>query len=321
MWKSSMTGKNRKAVPDLTVDLGRGLVLKNPVMTASGTFGYGEEASAYLDLSELGAVVVKGISEEPRRGNPPPRVVETPAGMLNSIGLQNVGVKAFLAEKLPFLLDRGATVVVNVLGSTVEEYLRVTERLSTAPVIGGIEVNISCPNVKEGGVQFGMCPDMAAGLVASLRSATDLHLMVKLSPNSGDIPGMARAVEEAGADSVSLINTITGMDIDIRTRRPALGGVFGGLSGPAIRPVALRMVYEAFGAVRIPVVGIGGIADPEHAVKFIIAGSLAVQVGTAFFLDPLTPLRVIKGIEEYLSREGMLSLADARGSLVVGDPG
>lgn len=304
---------------DLTVDLGRGLVLPNPVMTASGTFGYGEEASDYFDISRLGAVVVKGISREPREGNPPPRVVETPSGMLNSIGLQNVGVEAFLARKLPFLLEAGARVVVNVLGSTVEEYVQVCRRLSGCEGILALEINISCPNVKEGGVQFGMRQDLAAGLVGVLREATDMHLMVKLSPNCGDIAGMALAVESAGADSVSLINTITGMEIDVRTRRPVLGGVVGGLSGPAVRPVALRMVHEVHRAVRIPVVGIGGIVEGLHAAQFMIAGASAVQVGTATFGDPMAPLKVLDGLCEFLDKEGV-SAGEITGSLRTGTP-
>jgi len=299
---------------DLSVDLGRGLVLPNPVMTASGTFGYGEEASEYFDISRLGAVVVKGISAEPRQGNPPPRVVETPSGMLNSIGLQNVGVEAFLSGKLPFLRDRGARVIVNVLGSSVEEYARVCERLDGVEGLSGIEVNISCPNVKEGGVQFGMKESLAAGLVKVLREVTGLHLMVKLSPNYGRVSDMALAVEEAGADSVSLINTITGMEIDVLTRRPVLGGVMGGLSGPAIRPVALRMVHEVHQAVNIPVVGIGGIMEGEHALQFLIAGASAVQVGTATFTDPLAPVLVLEALHDYLRRE-RLTPGDLVGSL------
>ena len=288
---------------DHSVDLGRGLRLPNPVMTASGTFGYGEEASEYFDISRLGAVVVKGISAEPRQGNPPPRVVETPSGMLNSIGLQNVGMEVFISDKMPFLRDMGARVIVNVLGSSVEEYALVCERLDGVDSVSAMEINISCPNVKEGGVQFGMKESLAAGLVKVLRDVTDRHLMVKLSPNCGDIAGMARAVEEAGADSVSLINTITGMEIDVSTRSPVLGGVVGGLSGPAIRPVALRMVHEVFRAVKIPVVGIGGIMEGEHALQFLIAGASAVQVGTATFTDPLAPLLVLESLDEYLRRE------------------
>jgi len=213
-------------------------------MSASGTFGYGEEASEYFDISLLGGVIVKGISGEPRTGNVPPRVVETPSGMLNSIGLQNVGLEAFLSDKMPFLRSTGATVIVNILGGTVEEYALVCERLSGVDGIAALEVNISCPNVKEGGIAFGMKEELAAGLVKILRDVTDMHLMVKLSPNCGDIAGVARAVEEVGADSLSLINAITGMEIDTLSRRPVLGNIVGGLSGPAIRPVALRMVYQ-----------------------------------------------------------------------------
>jgi len=304
---------------DTTVDLGRGLVLKNPVMSASGTFGYGEEASAYFSLSELGAVVVKGISLLPRQGNLPPRIVETPAGMLNSIGLQNVGVEAFIAEKLPFLLEEDATVVVNVLGGSVDEYLAVTNRLNDVDGIGALEINISCPNVREGGVQFGVRPDLASGLVAALRESTDHHLMVKLSPNAGDVTRIAVAVQDAGADSISLINTVTAMDIDTRTRKPVLGGLLGGLSGPAIRPIALRMVYQVSGAVEIPVVGLGGILEPDHALKFLIAGASAVQIGTATFVDPMTPVKIVKGIERYMEDLGAGSLADVVGSLIVGD--
>ncbi len=288
---------------DLSVDLGRDLRLPNPVMTASGTFGYGEEASEYFDISRLGAVVVKGISAQPRPGNPPPRVVETPSGMLNSIGLQNVGLESFITDKMPFLRDSGARVIVNVLGSTVEEYAAVCERLDGVEGVKALEINISCPNVKEGGVQFGMREDLASHLVKALREVTGLHLMVKLSPNCGDIAGIALAVEEAGADSVSLINTITGMEIDVRKRRPVLGGIVGGLSGPALRPIALRMVHETFRAVKIPVVGIGGIMEAEHALKFIIAGASAVQVGTATFKDPLAPLRILESMSQWLKDE------------------
>lgn len=306
-------------MPDTKVDLGRGLVLKNPVMSASGTFGYGEEASAYFRLSELGAVVVKGISLLPRQGNCPPRIVETPSGMLNSIGLQNVGVEAFLSDKLPFLRGEGATVVVNILGGSVDEYLAVADRLSGVEGIGALEVNISCPNVKEGGVQFGVRADLAGGLVASLRAATGHHLMVKLSPNAGDISGIAVAVEDAGADSISLINTVTGMDIDVPSRKPVLGGLFGGLSGPAIRPIALRMVYEVAKVVKIPVVGLGGISEADHAIKFLIAGASAVQIGTATFIDPMIPVKIVRGVRRYMAEWGAQSMADIVGSVVAGD--
>lgn len=305
------------AKTDMTTDLGRGLVIKNPVMTASGTFAYGEEASRYFDISRLGAVVVKGISALPRPGNPPPRVVETPSGMLNSIGLQNVGVEAFLSDKMPFLREAGATVIVNVLGGSVEEYCVVAGKLDEVDGIAAIEVNISCPNVKEGGVQFGLRQDLASGLVAELRNVTAKHLMVKLSPNAGDIAGMALAVQDAGADSVSLINTITGMEIDVAGRRPLLGGTFGGLSGPAIRPVALRMVCEAFRSVSIPVVGIGGIVDGTDAVKFLIAGAAAIQVGTATFTDPTAPVRILEGLEDFMASEGLAGPQALVGSLVL----
>ena len=301
--------------PDLTVDLGRGLVLKNPVLTASGTFGYGEEASAFFDISPLGGGGVKGISLEPRQGNRPPRVVETPSGMINSIGLQNVGVERFLNEKLPFLRTSGATVVVNILGGSVEEYVELAGRLEGAEGIAALEVNISCPNVKEGGVAFGMREDLASGLIGALRQATARHLMVKLSPNAGNIPSMAKAVADAGADSISLINTITAMDIDVRSRRPVLGNVIGGLSGPAVRPVALRMVWEAARAVRIPVVGLGGICDGQDAVKFLLAGASAVQVGTATFTDPMAPMKVLYDIQAYMEQERFTRLDEIVGRL------
>jgi dihydroorotate dehydrogenase (NAD+) catalytic subunit len=301
--------------PDLTTELGRGLKLKNPVMTASGTFGYGEEVAGYFDLARLGAVVVKGVSLAPRPGNPAPRVVETPSGMLNAIGLQNVGVEAFCSGKLPFLRGAGTAVVVNILGSTSEEYLALAGRLSREQGIAALEVNISCPNVKQGGVAFGTRPETAAELVSALRASTHLHLMVKLSPNTGDIPALARAVAEAGADSLSLINTITGMVVDVRTSRPALGSVVGGLSGPAIRPVAVRMCWEAARAVSIPVVGIGGIGSADDALQFLIAGARAVQVGTATFRDPAAALEVVEGISAHLEERGLRDLASVVGSI------
>jgi dihydroorotate dehydrogenase (NAD+) catalytic subunit len=300
---------------DLSTDLGRGLLLKNPVMSASGTFGYGEEAAEYFDIARLGAVVVKGISLAPRGGNPPPRVCETPAGMLNAIGLQNVGVEAFVADKLPFLRGAGATVVVNILGDTVDEYVRLAGRLSREPGVAALEVNISCPNVKQGGVLFGTRPELAAELVRELRQACDLHLMVKLSPNASDIPAMARAVEQAGADSVSLINTITGMAVDVRTRRPCLANVTGGLSGPAIRPVAVRMAWEAARAVKIPVVGMGGILDADDALQFLMVGARAVQVGTATFRDPAAALGVVEGLSAWLEEQGVAKVGEVVGSL------
>lgn len=298
----------------LEVNVG-GVVMKNPVATASGTCGYGEVFADCCPPGRLGAVVVKGISLEPRLGNPSPRMAETPAGMLNAIGLENVGLKVFLAEKLPWLRSQGATVVVNVFGETVDEYCRVAEALSAAEGVAGLELNISCPNVKAGGIVFGSAPKPAAELTAAVRARTKLPLWVKLSPNVGDIAEMAKAVEGAGADAVSLINTLRGMAIDVETRRPKLKMVTGGLSGPAIRPVAVRMVYEVARAVKVPVVGMGGIMTPEDALEFILAGATAVQVGTGLFVDPMTPVRVIEGIERYLERQGAESVRELVGEM------
>jgi len=302
------------ADPDLSVTIA-GLRLKNPVMTASGTFGYGEEYAGFVDLGRLGAVVVKGLSLEPRSGNPPPRIIETPCGMLNAVGLQNIGVRSFVAEKLPRLRDRGVTVVANVYGESVDEYRRVCEILSTAPGVAALEINVSCPNVSKGGLAFGSDPETAAQVTAKVREVTDLTLIVKLTPNVTDIAVIARAVEEAGADAVSLINTLTGMSIDVETKKPHLYNVTGGLSGPAIRPVALRMVYQAVRAVRIPVIGIGGICTANDALEFLIAGARAVQVGTANFIDPKASIRVLDGIADYLRRHAIGALRDLIGTL------
>jgi len=302
------------ADPDLSVTIA-GLRLKNPVMTASGTFGYGEEYAGFVDLGRLGAVVVKGLSLEPRSGNPPPRIIETPCGMLNAVGLQNIGVRSFVAEKLPRLRDRGVTVVANVYGESVDEYRRVCEILSTALGVAALEINVSCPNVSKGGLAFGSDPETAAQVTAKVREVTDLTLIVKLTPNVTDIAVIARAVEEAGADAVSLINTLTGMSIDVETKKPHLYNVTGGLSGPAIRPVALRMVYQAVRAVRIPVIGIGGICTANDALEFLIAGARAVQVGTANFIDPKASIRVLDGIADYLRRHAIGALRDLIGTL------
>ena len=288
---------------DLRVRLG-GLRLRNPVLTASGTFGYGREFSQLVNLHRLGGIVVKGISLQPRPGNPPPRVVETPCGMLNAIGLENVGVEGFVQRKMPFLRGCGTRVIVNILGGTVEEYGELAARLDGVEGIDGIEVNISCPNVRHGGVAFGTVPEMAAAVTAAVRDRTALPLIVKLSPNVTDITVMARAVEEAGADAVSLINTLIGMAIDPRTRRPRLANVIGGLSGPAIRPVALRMVYQVARAVSIPVIGIGGISTAADALEFLLAGATAVQVGTANFFQPDTAETIVSGIRDYLEEQG-----------------
>lgn len=301
---------------DLQVTIGS-LQLANPVMTASGTFGYAREFEDFLDLRRLGAVVVKGISLEPRSGNPPPRVVETACGMLNAIGLENVGVARFIAEKMPYLADLDIPVIVNILGDSVEEYSQLATALAFVPGVSALEVNISCPNVKKGGVAFGTDPEMAAAVTAAVKQACSLPVIVKLSPNVTDITRMALAVEEAGADAVSLINTLIGMAIDLRSRRPRLANVIGGLSGPAIKPVALRMVYQVARAVSIPVIGIGGISTAEDAMEFMLAGASAVQVGTASFVNPRAVAEVIEGLAEYVREQGLRSVRELIGALRV----
>lgn len=300
--------------PDLTVAIG-GLTLKNPVMSASGTFGYGEEYAPFVDLNRLGAVVVKGLSLEPRSGNPPPRIMETPSGMLNAVGLQNIGVREFIDRKLPFLRQYDTAVIVNIFGETADEYRRVTEILSNTAGIHAIEVNISCPNVKRGGISFGASPDAASEVTRQIRSETDLPLIVKLTPNVTDIAGIALAVEAAGADAVSLINTLTGMSVDIEKRRPHLANVTGGLSGPAIRPVALRMVWQVVRAVKIPVIGIGGIGTASDALEFLITGAMAVEIGTANFIQPAATLEILGGIVDYMNRHNIRKITDLIGSL------
>ncbi len=300
---------------DLSVDVGN-LKLQNPIMTASGTFGYGEEFAPFVDLVTLGAIVVKGISLEPRAGNPPQRIVETEGGMLNAIGLQNVGVEKFISTKIPMLRDLGCKVVVNVLGDSVDDYAEIAARLDPYDDIHGVEVNISCPNVKKGGVAFGTVPEMAAKVTRAVKDNTSKPVMIKLSPNVTDITEMARAVESAGADSISLINTLIGMAIDVQTRKPVLANVIGGLSGPAIKPVALRMVYQVAQAVKIPVIGIGGIASLNDVLEFLIAGATAVQIGTANFVNPAVSGELVTGVREYLS-ENNLSLDELRGSLKI----
>jgi dihydroorotate dehydrogenase (NAD+) catalytic subunit len=302
--------------PDrLRVAIGGGLALKNPVMSASGTFGYGEEYAPFCDLNRLGAIVVKGLSLEPRHGNPPPRIMETPSGMLNAVGLQNVGVRAFIAEKLPFLRQFDTTVVANIFGESIEEYERVAEILGGAEGVHAIELNISCPNVRKGGIAFGAHPEAAAEITSHVRQATDLPLIVKLTPNVTDIAAIALAVEAAGADALSLINTLTGMSIDIERRRPHLANITGGLSGPAIRPVALRMVWQVVQAVHIPVIGIGGIMTASDALEFLIAGARAIQVGTASFVEPTAVSEILSGIESYLERHGTKNINELIGSL------
>ncbi|ADW16476.1 dihydroorotate oxidase B, catalytic subunit [Desulfobulbus propionicus DSM 2032] len=301
-------------VPDLRVQLGP-LALANPVMTASGTFGYAAEFAHLVPLASLGAVVVKGISLHPRPGNPPPRIVETPCGMLNAIGLENVGVERFISDKMPFLRTCGCRVVVNILGDSIEEYAALAAALSDVAGIDALEVNISCPNVKKGGVAFGTVPEMAAAVTAAVKRVTTLPVIVKLSPNVTDIVAMARAVADGGADALSLINTLIGMAIDARTRRPKLANVIGGLSGPAVKPVALRMVWQVTSSVSIPVIGIGGIGTPEDAIEFLLAGASAVQVGTANFYNPAAVSQILAGIETYLRDQGETSVRSIIGGL------
>jgi dihydroorotate dehydrogenase (NAD+) catalytic subunit len=284
-------------------------------MTASGTFGYGEEYASYLDLNRLGAVIVKGISMEPRAGNPPPRIMETPCGMLNAIGLENPGVNAFINEKLPFLRQFDVAVVVNIFGETLDEFKRLTEILSGAAGVNSLEINISCPNVMKGGMVFGTDPDMAYEVTKEVKHLTDLPVIVKLTPNVTDICLIAETVEEAGADAISLINTLTGMSVDIEKRTPHLRNITGGLSGPAIKPIALRMVWQVAKRVEIPVIGIGGIMSARDALEFLIVGARAVQIGTANFINPHTTIDIIDGIEDYLMKHNCPDINELIGTL------
>lgn len=300
---------------DLSVSLASGLRLKNPVMTASGTFGYGQEYEPYLDLKKLGALVTKGLSLLPKPGNEPPRIVETPCGMLNAIGLENIGVKAFLDNKLPGLKAAGATVVVNFFGETIAEYEELAEILDQETGIDALEINISCPNVKAGGLQFGQDPRMAARLVAAVRRRTSLPLITKLSPNVTDIVSIARAVEAAGTNCVSLINTVTGMAVDLQSGKPVLANITGGLSGPAIKPLALRMVHQVVRNVQIPVIGIGGISSSQDALEFLLVGATAIQVGTFNFVNPAITAEIADGIETFLRDRSISHISDFIGSL------
>ncbi len=306
--------KEKDPIPDLRVRIGS-LQLQNPVMTASGTFGYAREFANLVNLHRLGGVIVKGISKNSRPGNPPPRIVETSCGMLNAIGLENVGVERFITEKIPYLGGLNIPVIINILGDSIEEYKEITERLSKVKEIAAIEVNISCPNVKKGGVAFGTNPDMAASVTKAVKENSDHPVIVKLSPNVTDVAQIAQAVEDAGADAVSLINTLIGMAIDLESKKPRLANIIGGLSGPAIKPVALRMVYEVARKVSIPVIGIGGIESATDALEFMLAGASAVQVGTANFVNPRVSEEIVEGISDYVVREKLVSVRELIGAL------
>ncbi|MBC8208654.1 MAG: dihydroorotate dehydrogenase [Desulfobulbaceae bacterium] len=306
----------KKKNPALAVQIGS-LTLSNPVLTASGTFGYAKEFESFVHLHRLGGVVVKGISLEPRAGNPPPRIVETSCGMLNAIGLENVGVERFIAEKIPYLSNLNVPVFVNILGDSVDDYRRLASRLAGVDGIAALEVNISCPNVKKGGSAFGSDPDVAAAVTRAVKQESDVPVVVKLSPNVTDVTVIAQAVESAGADGISLINTLIGMAIDLRTRRPKLANVIGGLSGPAIKPVALRMVHQVAKAVCVPVIGIGGIDSAEDALEFILAGATAVQVGTANFINPRASEEIVEGIAAYVDEQQLGSICELIGALKI----
>lgn len=302
--------------PDLSVEFA-GIKLKNPVLTASGTFGSGEEYKDIVDLNKLGGIIVKGVSAKPIKGNPPPRIWETPAGMLNAIGLENPGVDVFINEKLPFLRNYDTAVIVNIFGYSLEEYIAVTERLDGVAGIAGLEVNISCPNVKAGGIVFGTNVKAAFELLSALRKTTKLPLIAKLSPNVTDITEFARAAADAGCDGLSLINTLLGMAIDVRCRKPRLANITGGLSGPAIRPVAVRMVWQVARAVKLPIIGMGGIMTAEDALEFILAGATATAVGTGNFVNPRATLDVTDGLAAYLTRERIPSIRELIGQVIV----
>ena len=302
--------------PDLSVEIA-GIKMRNPVMTASGTFGYGEEFSPYLDLESLGAIVTKGLSLVPRAGNPMPRIVETSGGMLNAIGLQNVGIDAFIEKKIPFLKKVNTPVIVNFFGNTIDEYAELAGRLDAVPEVAAVEMNISCPNVKHGGIAFGVEAQAAFDVVKAVREVTIKPLIVKLSPNVTDIVEMAQACAEADADALSLINTLTGMAIDLNKRRPVLANITGGLSGPAVKPVALRMVWQVARAVNLPIIGIGGITNATDALEFLLAGATAVQVGTANFLSPGIAQQIVLDMERYLVEQGIKDVKELIGALEI----
>ncbi|MGB9802786.1 dihydroorotate dehydrogenase [Desulfofundulus sp.] len=299
--------------PNLAVDVA-GIRMKNPVTTASGTFGFGSEYASFVDLNRLGAIVVKGTTLLPRQGNPPPRIVETPAGILNAIGLQNPGVDYFIEVAMPYLRHFDLPVIVNIAGDTVEDYAALAARLDGVPGVAGLEVNISCPNVKKGGLAFGADPDSASAVVRAVKGATRLPVLVKLSPNVTSIVKLAEAVVNAGADALSMINTLLGMAIDIRRRRPLLANVMGGLSGPAIRPVAVRAVWQVYQTLKVPIIGMGGIVTAGDALEFIMAGATAVAVGTANFVNPRATMDIIDGLERFLLEEGVPDIRELIGA-------
>jgi dihydroorotate dehydrogenase (NAD+) catalytic subunit len=303
---------------DTRVDFA-GIALRNPVLTASGTFGYGSEFAPFMDLREIGGFVAKSLTLEPRSGNPPPRIAETPSGMLNAISIENIGVEAFVAERLPALPEE-VVVIASCFGTEVADYAKLAARLSESPRVAGIEINASCPHVKSGGIEFGQDPALLRELISCVREATPLPLLAKLSPNVTRIADMARICEDAGADGICLINAVQAMEVDVETRRPVLWNVLGGLSGPAIRPIALRMVWQAARAVAIPVCGIGGILTPEDAVKFLLCGATAVQVGTANYINPMAAGEVARGIEAYAAGHGFARVRDLIGALELPDP-
>lgn len=305
--------------PRLEVEVG-GIRMKNPVMTASGTFGYGEEFSPFIDLNKLGAIVLKGITLKPKRGNPPPRIIETPSGILNAIGLQNVGVEVLINKKLPYLQKFTTPVIINISGDTLEEYVELARKLdniSQEKGIAGLEINISCPNIQKGGIVWGTEAQLTYKVVNNIRKVTTLPLIVKLSPNVTDIKVIAVAAEEAGADVLSLINTLVGMAVDVSLRRPKLANISGGLSGPAVKPVALWMVWQVFQTVNIPIIGMGGIMKAQDALEFIIAGARAVSIGTANLVNPKAAIEIIEGIEEYLVENKIKDINELVGSLKI----
>ena len=299
------------------VHIGRGLTIKNPVMTASGTFGYGLEYGDFIDLNRLGGVLVKGTTLHPRQGNPYPRMAETPSGMLNAVGLQNKGVDYFCEHIYPTIFGYDTVMIVNVSGSQVEDYIETAEKINALEGISAIELNISCPNVKEGGMAFGVTCAGAASVVRAVRAVYDKTLIVKLSPNVTDITEIARAVEAEGADSISLINTLLGMAINAEKRRPVLSTITGGLSGPAVKPIALRMVWQTTQAVKVPIIGMGGIASAKDAIEFLLAGASAVEVGTYNFVDPSVTTQIVDGIEDYMRRHGFTDIQDLIGALQI----